>query len=139
MKHGILLLCVVSLVLAACAGSMTVRTELVRNGHRIVSGDEDIIVKGEVRKFRVSIEAVPLYWDVAGEVGIALQIDRPRGRFPVPAGHLQRPERGAHLCHPRGENRLGRAREIPGGCDEGHERGPGPHRCPQTGAGGPGC
>ena len=39
-------------------------------------------MKGEVRKFRVSTEAAPLCWDVACEVGIALQIDRPEACSP---------------------------------------------------------
>lgn len=56
-----------------------VKTELIRNGHSIVTDNEDIVMKGEIRKFWVGTDVTALYWDVIGEVSIALEVKHPAG------------------------------------------------------------
>lgn len=63
-----------------------VRTELIRNGHSIVTDNEDILMKGEIRKFWVWTEVTPLYWDVVGEVSIVVEVKYPTVDTPILLG-----------------------------------------------------
>ena len=63
-----------------------VKTELISNGHRIVSNKEDISIKGKIRKFWVRTDVTALYWDLVGEVSIVLEISSPAHRSPVLLG-----------------------------------------------------
>lgn len=56
-----------------------VKTELTRNGHSIVTDNEDIVMKGEIRKFWVGTDVTALYWDVIGEVSILVEVKHPSG------------------------------------------------------------
>ena len=63
-----------------------IRTELIRNGHSIVTDNEDISMKGEIRKFWVGTEATALYWDVVGEVSIVVEVKYPAAGAPILLG-----------------------------------------------------
>ncbi len=54
-----------------------VKTELTRSGHSIVSSNEDIVMKGEIRNFWVGTDVTALYWDVIGEVSFVVEITHP--------------------------------------------------------------
>jgi Uncharacterized lipoprotein len=51
-----------------------VKAELIRNGHSIVTDNEDISIGGEIRKFRVGTDVTAMYWDVIGEVSFAIEV-----------------------------------------------------------------
>lgn len=63
-----------------------VKTELIRNGHRIVSNNENISIKGKIRKFWVRTDVTALYWDLVGEVNIVIEVSSPTYRTPVILG-----------------------------------------------------
>jgi hypothetical protein len=63
-----------------------VKTEFVRNGHLIVSDNEDIAIGGEIRAFSVGTSVTPLYWDVIGEVGVTLEAKKAGNTSPVTLG-----------------------------------------------------
>lgn len=63
-----------------------VKTELIRNGHSIVADNEDISMKGEIRKFWVGTEVTALYWDVIGEVSIVIEVKRSTDSTPILLG-----------------------------------------------------
>lgn len=63
-----------------------IRTELIRNGHSIVNENEDISMKGEIRKFWVGTEVTALYWDVLGEVSITVEVKYPASDAPILLG-----------------------------------------------------
>lgn len=58
-------------------------TELVRNGHRVVNSDEDVVIRGEVRRFWVGTETTGLAWDVSGEVSLSLRVTYPESGSPT--------------------------------------------------------
>lgn len=64
-----------------------VKAELVRNGHSIVTDNEDILMKGEIRKFWVETDVTALYWDVIGEVSIVVEVKYPAVGTPILLGH----------------------------------------------------
>ena len=63
-----------------------IRTELMSNGHSIVSDNEDISMKGEIRKFWVGTEVTTLYWDVIGEISIVVEGQYPAAAPPISLG-----------------------------------------------------
>lgn len=63
-----------------------VRTELINNGHRIVSNNENISIKGKIRKFWVRTDVTALYWDLVGEVSIVIEVSSPAHRTPILLG-----------------------------------------------------
>jgi len=63
-----------------------IRTELMRNGHSIVLDNEDISIKGEIRKFWVGTDVTMLYWDVIGEVSIAVEVKHRAAGTPILLG-----------------------------------------------------
>jgi len=63
-----------------------VRTELIRNGHSIVTNNENISMKGKIRKFWVGTEVTALYWDVVGEVSIVVEVKYSASRAPILLG-----------------------------------------------------
>ncbi len=63
-----------------------VKTELIRNGHSIVTDNEDILMKGEIRKFWVGTDVTALYWDVIGEVSIVIEVKRPTDKTSILLG-----------------------------------------------------
>lgn len=58
-------------------------TELVRNGHRVVNSDEDVVIRGEVSRFWVGTETTGLAWDVSGEVSLSLRVTYPEPGSPT--------------------------------------------------------
>lgn len=63
-----------------------VKTELIRNGHSIVTDNEDISMKGEIRKFWVGTDVTALYWDVIGEVSIFVEVKYPTAGMAISLG-----------------------------------------------------
>lgn len=63
-----------------------VKSELLGQGYNIVTEDEDIVISGEILKFSVGTETTVLYWDVVGEVGVALEVKQPRSGITIPLG-----------------------------------------------------
>jgi hypothetical protein len=53
------------------------KSELKRNGHKIVKKNEDFVIHGEIRHFWVKTDATLLYWDVVGDVTVTMEIARP--------------------------------------------------------------
>jgi hypothetical protein len=51
-----------------------IRTELSRNGHQVVDDNEDIIIKGEVNRFWVTLDLNRDQWDVMSRMDIHLNI-----------------------------------------------------------------
>ncbi|WP_373498054.1 YajG family lipoprotein [Desulfococcus sp.] len=58
-------------------------TELVRNGHRIVTSDEDVTMQGDIHGFWVGTETTGPAWDVSGEVSIAFRVTYPAAGSPT--------------------------------------------------------
>lgn len=63
-----------------------VKTELTRNGHNIVSDNEDVSIKGEIRNFWVGTDVTALYWDVIGEVSIVMEVRHSTDGAPIFVG-----------------------------------------------------
>lgn len=63
-----------------------VKTEFVRNGHLVVSENEDLAIGGEIRAFSVGTSVTPLYWDVIGEVGFSLEARKAGEGSPITLG-----------------------------------------------------
>ena len=80
-----------------------VKTELIRSGHSIVTDNEDFSMKGQILKFWVATDVTALYWDVIGEISIAVEVKRPTVGTPVLLG----PYRGNNVertyINPSGE------------------------------------
>ena len=68
------------------AKAVKIKTEIISNGHSIVSNNEDILIKGKIRKFWVRTDVTALYWDLVGEVSIVIEVSSPTQRTPVVLG-----------------------------------------------------
>lgn len=66
--------------------SDAIKSELSIQGYSIVTENEDIVISGEILKFWVGTEATLLYWDVVGEVSLALEIKQPKSGITIPLG-----------------------------------------------------
>ena len=63
-----------------------VKTELIMSGHSIVTDNEDFTMKGQILKFWVATDVTALYWDVIGEISIAVEVKRPTVGTPILLG-----------------------------------------------------
>ncbi|HTN72678.1 MAG TPA: DUF4410 domain-containing protein [Methylomirabilota bacterium] len=54
--------------------------DLLAAGYRVVDSGQDITVQGQVSKFWVHTDTTPLYWDMVGEIEIALASDTAQQR-----------------------------------------------------------
>jgi len=66
--------------------SDAIKSELSIQGYSIVTENEDIVISGEILKFWVGTETTLLYWDVVGEVSLALEIKQPKSGITIPLG-----------------------------------------------------
>ncbi len=56
-------------------------TELMQNGYSIVNTGEDFTITGKIFNFWVGTDVTALYWDVYGEVRIAIDIKNTNGEI----------------------------------------------------------
>lgn len=63
-----------------------IRAELMRNGHSVTTENEDISMRGKIRKFWVGTDVTALYWDVVGEVSIVIEVKYPTAESPILLG-----------------------------------------------------
>lgn len=61
----------------------TVKSKLTRHGHSVVAEGEDVVFSGEIRKFWITTDTTPLYWDVIGEVDMVLNVKHPDGTLVI--------------------------------------------------------
>jgi len=54
-----------------------------KGGQSIVTDNEDFTMKGQILKFLVATDVTALYWDVIGEISIAVEVKRPTVGTPV--------------------------------------------------------
>jgi hypothetical protein len=54
----------------------SIKEELTRNGHTVVTDNEDIVIGGEIQKFWIGTDVTMLYWDVIGEVTVILEVKK---------------------------------------------------------------
>jgi len=61
------------------AVAQVLRAEIERMGHRVVASGEQVSVSGRLLKFRLVTPATAVYWDINGEVELALTAKRSAG------------------------------------------------------------
>ncbi len=54
-----------------------IKSEMVRNGHKIVDSDEDIVMKGEIKTFWLRTEPNENNVDLIGEIAILVEVVNP--------------------------------------------------------------
>ena len=63
-----------------------IQAELTTHGHNVVSGDEQILITGEIQSFWVGTDVTAVYWDVIGDVSFSVEITDPDAHTSIKLG-----------------------------------------------------
>ncbi len=50
------------------------RSELIKNGHSVVEGNEDLSIKGKIQTFWLKTDVTPGEWDIIGEIKVVVEV-----------------------------------------------------------------